>query len=366
MPEQDIPRRTCGTMPVHQLLVLTDPEYRQNRLRIEAFSSGYTRGRRDSVLRDGVVRIPVVVHVLHRDSAENISDAQVTSQLDVLNHDFRMTNSDLSTAPPPFRARAGDARIEFVLADRDPSGASTNGITRRATSKSVFHSLHRDAHFTHLGGTDAWPTDRYLNIWVVPGLTDGARKLLGYGQFPGGSAATDGVVILHRAFGTNGTATAPYHLGRTTTHEVGHFLNLLHIWGDDDGRCDASDAVGDTPNQADANVGKPAFPCITCGNAPDGDMFVNYMDYSDDDSMCLFTVGQVARMRATLSGPRASLVLSSGGDAPPDAGRVSMSRFNARASAAVERGERPTRFFDGVGWVSGSAIRADVLSMLGD
>jgi hypothetical protein len=134
--------------------------------------------------------------------------------------------------------------------------------------------------------------------------------LLGYAQFPGGPAATDGVVILNTAFGSVGTAAAPYNLGRTATHEIGHWLNLRHIWGDTED-CSGSDFVDDTPNAQQPNYGKPTFPHVSCNNAPNGDMFMNYMDYVDDDAMVMFTKGQIARMQATLAGPRNSLLATS-------------------------------------------------------
>ena len=146
------------------------------------------------------------------------------------------------------------------------------------------------------GGVAAWPADRYLNIWVAQ-LSGG---LLGYAQFPGGPAETDGVVITYTAFGTTGTATAPFHLGRTATHEIGHYFNLFHIWGDDGTGCGGTDEVDDTPNQAGPNTGKPAWPHVTCRNGPHGDLFMDYMDYVDDDMMVMFTPGQVARMWACL------------------------------------------------------------------
>jgi hypothetical protein len=111
-------------------------------------------------------------------------------------------------------------------------------------------------------------------------------------------------VILNSAFGNIGTATDPFDLGRTTTHEVGHWLNLFHIWGDDGTGCKGSDLCPDTPNQASENYGKPAFPHISCKNGPNGDMFMNYMDYVDDDAMMMFTSGQAARMNAALNGRR--------------------------------------------------------------
>jgi hypothetical protein len=141
-----------------------------------------------------------------------------------------------------------------------------------------------------------------LNIWVCT-LGGG---LLGYAQFPGGPLATDGVVILNTAFGTSGTATAPFNRGRSATHEIGHWLNLRHIWGDTE-HCEGTDFVTDTPNAKQPNFGKPTFPHVSCSNGPNGDMFMNYMDYTDDDSMFMFTAGQVTRMSATLDGPRSSL-----------------------------------------------------------
>ena len=158
--------------------------------------------------------------------------------------------------------------------------------------------------FAASGGAEAWPADRYLNIWVCH-LND----LLGYAQFPGGPPQTDGVVIDYRAFGTVGTATAPFNLGRTATHEVGHWLNLFHIWGDDGGGCGGTDQVDDTPNQGGPNTGSPSFPHITCGNAPNGDMFINFMDYVDDRTMVMFTIGQVERMHAALDEARSSFSL---------------------------------------------------------
>ena len=134
-----------------------------------------------------------------------------------------------------------------------------------------------------------------------------AGGLLGYAQFPGGPAATDGVVIRQSAFGTVGTAAAPFNLGRTATHEVGHWLNLNHIWGDDGTGCTGTDNVADTPNQAGWNTGVPSFPRVSCSNGPNGDMFMNYMDYVDDRAMVMFSAGQVARMQACLDGPRLAI-----------------------------------------------------------
>ena len=291
--------RCCATMDVHRRLLSQDPNYARARDEIENLALRYVDNPTE---RPGITRIPVVVHVVWNTAQQNISDAQINSQIDVLNRDFRHTNADVNNTPAPFLPLTADARIEFFLANVDSNGAPSTGIDRRQTTVASFGS--NDAVKSQAtGGANAWPADKYLNIWVCQ-LGGG---LLGYAQFPGGPAATDGVVILHSAFGTTGTAAPPFHLGRTATHEIGHWLNLNHIWGDDGTGCSGTDNVADTPNQAGANTGKPAFPHVSCGNGPNGDMFMNYMDYVDDPAMFMFTAGQVERMQACLDGPRSSI-----------------------------------------------------------
>ncbi len=299
--------RRCGTMPVHERLLRTDAGYLAARTASESRAWNVRNGDVEA-RRSGITEIPVVVHVLHHTTAQNISDEQVASQIDVLNEDYRTSNPDLSLIPTVFAPLATDTRITFRLATTDPVGAATNGITRTETTATAFHD-DDDAKAAASGGHDPWPADTYLNLWVVPELRNGqgAAGLLGYAQFPGGPAATDGVVILHSAFGRTGTATAPFDRGRTTTHEVGHWLNLRHIWGDDGNGCNGDDFVDDTPNAAGPNFGSPSFPHVTCSNGPDGDLFMNYMDYSDDAAMFMFTAGQVERMQACLDGDRASI-----------------------------------------------------------
>jgi hypothetical protein len=189
------------------------------------------------------------------------------------------------------------------LAKQNPQGQPTTGITRTKTTQASF-GVDDDVKSPATGGIAPWATKRYLNVWVCT-LRGG---LLGYTQFPGGPPDLDGVVILNTAFGTTGTAAVPFNKGRTATHEIGHYLNLSHIWGESRfPTCTDSDFVDDTPNQFAPNTGAPAFPQISCNNSPHGDMFMNYMDYVDDAAMFLFTKGQVARMRATLAGPRKEL-----------------------------------------------------------
>jgi hypothetical protein len=244
------------------------------------------------------ITIPVVVHVVYKTAAENISVAQIKSQIKVLNKDYRAKNPDKSKVPPVWKGLVSDVGTQFALATKDPKGKPTTGITRTKTTRTEFDT-DDSVKFSATGGVNAWPTDKYLNIWVCS-LANG---ILGYAQFPGGPKKTDGVVILNTAFGTSGTASPPFNLGRTATHEVGHWLNLRHIWADTED-CSGSDFVADTPNAAGPNYGKPKFPHVTCNNGPSGDMFVNYMDYVDDDSMFMFTTQQVVRMQAALNGPR--------------------------------------------------------------
>jgi Pregnancy-associated plasma protein-A len=293
--------RTCGTMPVHERLLRTDPAYMSARIASENHAFGFAHNMMSGA-RTGVTVIPVVVHVVFNTAAQNISDAQIHSQITILNQDYRKTNSDVSKTPSVFASLAGDARIEFQLASTDPNGQPTTGITRTQTSAASFSDDDK-VKKSATGGANAWPAANYLNIWVCQ-LGGG---LLGYAQFPGGPAATDGVVILHSGFGNTGTAAAPFNLGRSATHEIGHWLNLRHIWGDDGGGCSGDDFVADTPNCADHNFGKPAFPHITCNNGPNGDLFMNYMDYTDDDSMFMFTNGQIVRMQACLDGDRSTI-----------------------------------------------------------
>jgi hypothetical protein len=294
-------RRTCAQMVVHELLVETQPEYRERRLEVEQQTRRSIESGQAMRVAAKLVTIPVVVHVVYRTAEENISDAQVASQIKALNRDYRAQNTDKRKVPADWKGLVTDTKIQFALATKDPSGKNTSGITRTETKVSSF--LPDDGvKAKKTGGVDPWPTDSYLNLWVC-NLGEG---LLGYAQFPGGPAARDGVVILYTAFGTQGTAQAPYNKGRTATHEVGHFFNLRHIWGDRND-CTGNDFVADTPTAQQANFGKPTFPHITCNNGPDGDMFMNYMDYVDDDAMVMFSTGQVARMNATLAGPRRKL-----------------------------------------------------------
>ena len=214
--------RTCGTMPVHERLLRTSPEYARARAASETAAWDAARTARASA-RVGVTVIPVVVHVVWNASVQNLSAAQIASQITTLNQDYRKTNADVASTPSVFKPLCADARIEFELAKTDPKGAPTDGITRTQTTRTSFND-DDSVKSASTGGHDAWPADRYLNLWACP-LSGG---LLGYAQFPGGSAATDGVVIRHSAFGNQGTAAAPFDRPSQFRLESGHRWHSLN------------------------------------------------------------------------------------------------------------------------------------------
>lgn len=307
-------QRNCAAEQVLSQQLLENPAMRQEIERIEEHTRQFIQsgGAQDRA----VITIPVVVHVVWYNSTQNISDAQVLSQIDVLNADFRRTNADAGNTPSAFQGIVADCEINFCMATQDPNGNATNGIQRRQTTTNGF-STNDNVKFFSSGGLDIWDRNKYLNIWVC-NLSGG---LLGYAQFPGGPASTDGVVCDYAYFGTI-NATPPFNKGRTGTHEVGHWLNCYHIWGDDGTSCSGSDNVSDTPNQADEHYGCPSFPQVSCSNGPNGDMFMNYMDYTDDACMNAFTTGQKSRMQALFSagGARVALASSPGCQEPNGSG----------------------------------------------
>ncbi len=306
-------QRTCGTMDVHNRLLQTDPQYVANRAAIERFTQQYAASGAVHNQRS-VITIPVVVHVVYSNAAGNLSDAQVISQITRLNLDYHKLNSDTALVPGVWDSLVADCNIQFCLAQRDPNGLPTTGIVRKATTVTSW-GTNDAVKYSAQGGDDAWPRDSYLNLWAC----DLGQGLLGYSQFPGGPAATDGCIILNSAFGDVGTVTAPYDKGRTVTHEVGHWLNLYHTWGDDNGACWGSDSVADTPNSADATYGAPTFPLLdSCSPVSPGVMFMDYMDYTDDGSMYMFTKGQNVRIQANFAvgGARFPILSSLGCVAP--------------------------------------------------
>ena len=238
-----------------------------------------------------VIVVPVVFHVLYNTNVQNISDQQVLSQLTVLNNDYRRRNADTVNTPVPFKSVAADARIVFCLAKVDPNGKYTTGVIHKHTSSGLFLS-DDEMKFSSTGGDDAWDSKKYLNIWVCNLF----GRTLGYAVMPGGPAEKDGIVIQYTAFGTMGTAAAPFNKGRTATHEVGHWLGLRHLWGD--AEC-GDDGIADTPPQETSNSNCASFPHLSsCSINSYGDMFMDFMDFTDDACMNMFTRGQANEMRS--------------------------------------------------------------------
>lgn len=259
--------------------------------------------------------IPVVVHIVLTDPTA-VTDAQVRSQIDVLNTDYASDNADSVKIPGVWKSLFGDMRIQFCLAERTPGGDPTGGIDRVQTTVTSFSENDAASLVKHAssGGADTWNPTQYMNIWVC-NLQD---NVLGIGTPPGlYPADEDGIVVQYTAFGTVGNLLPDFNLGRTCTHETGHYFNLLHPWGDGDGSCSPGDYVDDTPPQSAPVYNCPGFPYLQdpCSPTAPGVMFMNFMGYANDDCMDMFTRDQVARAQATLVGPdapHASLLSSPG------------------------------------------------------
>lgn len=299
-----------------------------------------------------VYKIPVVVHVLHNGEAVgaglNISDAQIQSQLRVINEDYKRLNADRINTPPEFLPVASSIDLEFVLAKQDPDGLPTTGITRRLASQPGGYTIDEDAE---IKAHDYWPAEDYLNIWVINLIDD----YLGLSQYPDGSGLqgldppydrlTDGLLIHYQAFGSLDDGafnlSSKYYLGRTVTHEIGHFLGLLHTFGNGSG-CTSTDYVSDTPIQAQSTLSCPSGAVLQC---PDQHriMYQNFLDYTDDKCMNMFTIGQVARMQAVLdNSPRRKSLLTSHGLVDPVIYSLDLEAKSVEAPFAVTCGQSIT------------------------
>ncbi len=313
--------RSCGSMEILEQQLQQDPGMAARMEAIERHTQQFQHEHAHDGSDRVVITIPVVFHIVHNGDAlgsgENISDALVQAQLNQLNQDFALTNSDANLIPALFQPVAANTEIQFCLAQRTPAGAATNGINRVNGGQASWTVNQIDGS---LKASTVWDRNQYLNIWSVV-FGGGDAGLLGYAQFPGGSASTDGVVCLWSSIGSVASpnpAGGVYARGRTATHEVGHWLNLRHIWGD--ANC-GNDQVADTPVHNTSNGGCPTYPHLsTCSGTP-VEMTMNYMDYTYDACMYMFTAGQKTRMQAVLNsgGSRISLATSQG-CVPPSGG----------------------------------------------
>ena len=238
--------------------------------------------------------IPVVVHVIHNGGTENISDAQIQSQIDVLNEDYR------KIAGTNGFGNGVDTEVEFCLAKIDPNGKCTNGIVRVQSTLTNHQSYQR----AQLSALSYWDNTHYLNMYVVKTI---AGNVLGYSSFPNGPASDDGVVCVHNYFGRTGTASAS--LGRTMSHESGHWFGLYHTFNGGCGvdTCADGDYVCDTPPAANPNSGCPVINSCSNDFPNVNDQVQNYMDYSNDACKSMFTLGQKLRMQATLATIRTNI-----------------------------------------------------------
>ncbi|MCF2517234.1 M43 family zinc metalloprotease [Dyadobacter sp. CY351] len=298
----------CSTMDLLNMRFTRQPALKimfdQRELRLkQAIRQRNVTGK--SLKTTANVTIPVVFHVVsNRQSL--ITDEQILAQLDTINADYAGVNGSASRVPSHFRALFGQSGIQFCLAQRTPDETPTTGIERYPTSRANFDYTTNLVKHAETGGATAWDTDRYLNIWIC----DLSGGTLGYATFPDdGVPDEQGVVI---DFGSlPGGNVAGYNAGKTLTHELGHFFNLYHIWGDDNGSCNGTDQVDDTPNQGNSTGTCPTgIQTDNCTQTAPGIMYQNYMDYTSDNCLIMFTKGQVVRMDESFNLSRLSLASS--------------------------------------------------------
>jgi len=323
-----VPARKCATHENNLKKLAADPNYLEKRSALNTPTPTYSNKK---VSSETMYTIPIVIHVIHNGEAVgisgNISDEQIFSAITALNNDFRSTNSDTLVPTHPFYSLQADINMEFCLAKQDGAGEPTTGILRYDKGQS---SWGIDDFEDNVKPGTIWDITKYLNIWIITfGSPD--TYTLGYASLPGWSDPTEvGVVIGATYFGTTGNLSTPYDQNRTATHEVGHFFNLSHIWGD--ATC-GTDNVSDTPTQEGPNTDLcPSFPhnvAGPCSPGPNGEMIMNYMDYTTDACMQMFTTGQKDRMRAAvLLSDRLSLTTSSACDEPSSTTHISSGDFN--------------------------------------
>lgn len=256
-----------------------------------------------------IIQVPVVFHVLYHTPEQNVSKATIDRLLAALNRDFNKKNSDTVNTPQAFKPFATSMSFEFKLATMDPRGVGSSGIVRKYTPITYWLSDDK-MKFSFSYGADGWDSKSYLNVWIC-----NMKDVLGYSTFPGMDPAKDGVVLSYEGVSLPRGTTPNVNDFRTIVHEVGHWLNLKHIWGE--GYC-GDDNVDDTPKQSSYTPGCPTGSRVSCTNSLPGDMYMNYMDFTDDACMNMFTIGQRKRGRALFEsgGPRNSILYSKGLDIP--------------------------------------------------
>ena len=311
---QKVPVKRCATMEVLQRSLEKDESlrarYESDKQLIQQLAAERANNPRARV-EAAPVYVPVVFHIVLPDPSK-VTDKMIEDQVKVLNRDFGGLNPDSVNILPAFKPLFGKSKIQFVLAKRTPTDQPTNGIERVVTTQQSFTQANNYVKHASTGGANAWNASKYMNVWVCT-LGGG---LLGYSTFPGTSSADEQGVVMYSESLPGGSLTG-YNDGRTLTHESGHYFFLFHIWGDDDGACTGSDNIDDTPNQADASSGcHNGVVTDACSPAAPGIMYQNYMDYSSDGCMALFTLQQVTRMEAALNRYRLSLTTSNGAISP--------------------------------------------------
>jgi hypothetical protein len=299
-------QRSCGTDQKMKEFFANNPDALAKKQDLRNYLTTKSTNAKNT---QTVVTIPVVVHVLYKNATQNISDAQIMSQLAVLNADFRRLNTDYSSiVPAAFQSFSADMELVFCLATKKSDGSPTTGIER----KSVATSFNFANNYYQSSGLLAWDPTKYLNIWVG----DMPSPFLGWAYLPDAAGyPEDGLAIGYKYFGTTGAAEYPYNGGRTATHEIGHYFGLLHPWGEDGSLCgtlDNDDGCPDTPATNDPHYGGNVFPdnTNTCIPSANGAMFMNFMDYVTDEEMAFFTNDQKNIKTNTMAGPRASLLNS--------------------------------------------------------
>src|ERR1044072_1060578 len=303
----------CGSMEVLTNNLQKDPslkaKFEAQKLRVKQDILNRKLKLQQARVEATTVYIPIVFHIVLQ-NPNVVTDAQIQAQVDRLNLDYSGTNADSTKIPSFFKPLYAKTIIQFKLAQRNPNNESHTGIESVVTTRDNFALNDARVKYAASGGADAWDNARFFNVWI----TNLSQNYLGYATFPGGGLpAEDGVVVTPNSLPG---AIGAYGLGRTLVHETGHFFNLLHIWGDDAG-CAGSDDIDDTPNQGNYTSGCPSGSsprtdnCTTGGN---GIMYENFMDYTDDACMVMFTPDQKDRMETALNVYRVSLMTSNGAD----------------------------------------------------